>query len=280
MQKAVRPTWRVISGVFSAIGERNLDLISAGVAFWGVLAIFPAVAAVIALWGFWFDPHVIEEQMGLLETFIPNEAYKLLNDQVTALIATNNSTLGWTTIISTGFAIWSTRAGVGALLRGLNAAYGVESRKGFWPMLWAVLMTIILVAVAFFALASVVVVPIVLQFLPLGDSTQSVLSLARWLLTGTVMLLTLSLVYRYGPNHRGRRPRWLSAGAVLALAIWAIASAGFTIYLSNFGNYNQVYGSIGAVIALLMWFWISAYTVLFGAAVNAEIDMVQPAGST
>lgn len=273
---AIGPAWRVARGVSNAITERNLDLISAGVAFYAMLAIFPAVAAVIALWGFMSDPDVIADQMTLLSGFVPSEAFALLDRQIDRLVIANDSTLGLATLISTGAALWSTRAGVGALLRGLNAAYGTVPRSGIRAILWTLFITVALVAVSLFSLASVVVAPILLNLLPLGELTQAVIMITRWTLTGAVMLGTLGLVYRYGPHHRGQRPRWLSAGAVLALVLWACASALFTTYLTNFGSYNEVYGSIGAVIALLMWFFISAFSVLLGAAVNAEIDLVHP----
>ena len=269
--KRLRFAGQVVAGVLRAVGDRNLDLISAGVAFWSMMAIFPAVAAVIALWGFLADPEMIQGQLDALRPFVPEDAFNLLNRQVRLLILTTHSTLGWATIISTGAALWSTRAGVGALLRGLNAAYDTTPRAGIWSTLWALVMTVALIGVSLFAMASVLVAPVVLSLLPLGAQTQAALIAVRWLLTVLVILLALGLIYRYGPNHRGaRRPAWISPGAIVALGIWAIASAGFTLYLANFGNYNRIYGSIGAVIALLMWFFISAFTVLMGAAWNAE----------
>ncbi len=251
-------------------------MIAAGVAFYGMFAIFPAVAAVIALWGFLADPDVVEEQLGLLRAFVPDDAYSVLTRQVERLIRTNESTLGLTTLISTGVALWSTRAGVGALTRGLNAAYGTIPRDGIWGIAWSVFMTGALVVVALLALASVVVLPVVLNVFPQGRFTEAVLTVAQWTLTGVVSLGTLGLLYRYGPNHRGRRPRWLSLGAVLALAVWAAVSVGYSFYLANWGSYNEVYGSIGAIIALLMWFFISALSILLGAAVNAEFDERYP----
>ncbi len=120
---------------------------------------------------------------------------------------------------------------------------------------------------------AVIVIPVVLVFLPLGPLTNLALVSARWLLLVGVGLLGLWLVYRFAPNHNLSRRRWASPGALFALILWAAASWGFSYYLGNFGNYNQIYGSIGAVIALLMWLFISAYAVLIGAALNAEIDL-------
>jgi len=279
---APRPhiTLRVLKRVWDATTERNLDLVAAGVAFYAMLAIFPAVAAVIALWGFWSDPVIIESQLALMQEFIPPEAYGLLQGQVHALISANSSTLGWTTLISIGAALWATRAGVAALIRGVNTVYGTRPRSGFWQWVAAILMTFALIAIALIALVGVIVVPVVLVFLPLGPATEWALTFARWGLVVIVFLAGLGLIYRYGPNLQDGRPRWVSPGAIVALLIWAMASVGFSVYLTNFGAYNQIYGSIGAVIALLMWFFISAYAVLLGAVLNAEISHCLAASPT
>lgn len=276
--KPLAPAWRISVGVFNGIFERNLDMIAAGVAFYALFAIFPALGAVIALWGYLSDPAVVEAQVGLLDGFIPDEAFTLLAGQVADLVAAHDATLGWASLLSTAAAIWSTRAGVGALLRGLNAAYRTSPRGGIWATVWALGMTLLLVVVSLLALGSIVIVPLLLAFIPLGSQTEIVLRVVRWALTIAIMLGMLGLVYRYGPNHPSGRPKWVTPGALVALALWALASAGFTIYLSNFGNYNEVYGSIGAVIALLMWFFISAFSVLLGAAVNSELRVKQETG--
>ncbi len=274
--KPVRPIWKVGVGVSNAIAERNLDLIAAGVAFYAMFAVFPTVAAIIALWGFLADPDIVEDQLLMLRAFVPEDGFSLLARQVDRLIIANDSTLGWATLISTGVALWSTRAGVAALTRGLNAAYGTVPRFGVRGIFWTLFLTGLLVTVALLTLASIVVLPVLLTVFPTGRFTAAVLTVGQWTLTGGVALGTVGLLYRYAPNHRGRRPRWLSVGAILAMVVGAGASAAFTIYLRNFGSYNEIYGSIGAVIALLMWFFISALSILLGAAVNAEIDERYP----
>ena len=270
--------WRVLRAFWRTTSERNLDLIAAGIAFYGMLAIFPAVAAVIALWGFVSDPGVIQTQFDLLATFVPEQAMALLEGQIRALVAANDSTLRWTTALSTLAALWMTRAGVGALMRGLNAAYGTRPRDGLMRIGNVILLTLAMIMVALVALAGIVVTPVILAFLPAGGWTAPLLSVSRWVLVIAVVMLGLGLIYRYGPNHKGRRTRWISPGAVFALLVWAVASFGLSAYLTNFGNYNQVYGSIGAVIALLMWFFISAYAILLGAVLNAEIARTRPPG--
>ena len=263
--------WTLIRKVGATANARNISLIAAGVAFYAMLSIFPAVAAIIALWGFISDAALVESQLEVLRSFVPEDAFDLLSTQVHALVGANDSTLGWATVVSTLVALWTTRAGVGALINGLNAVYGTTPRSGFGSFIAAIALTLVLIAVALTALACVVIVPIVLAFLPLGEFTAQILFIARWALVIAVVLLGLSLIYHYGPNHAARTG-WVSIGAIFALMLWAIASVGFSYYLSNFGNYNEVYGSIGAVIALLMWFFISAYVVLLGGVLNAVLS--------
>jgi len=262
---------RILLRMWNALGERNLGLISAGVAFFALLAIFPGVAALIALWGFLSDPSVIEAQLDLLEEFVPEEGLELLSSQVDRLIETNESALGLTTTISIIATIWSARLGVGALMQGLNAAHGKANRGGIGHIIAAMVLTVALIVVGLVAMASIVILPLLLAIVPLGGLNSGFLLAGNWIVAIFVVVGGISLIYRYGPNHRPRTP-WLSAGLALAVALWAVASIAFSWFLTNFGNYNEVYGSIAAVIALLMWFYISAYAILLGGLLNAEID--------
>ncbi|KMW60653.1 Ribonuclease BN [Candidatus Rhodobacter oscarellae] len=262
---------RIYWDVFRRLSARNLDLVAAGVAFYAMLAVFPAIAAVVALWGFVSDPALVGGQIEALRPFMPEEAFTLVQGQALLFIDAGATTLGWATVISLATALWATRAGVGALVRGLNVIHGARPRPGFWHSLAAIALTLGLIAFTLTALVALIGVPLVLALLPLGPATAAALVVSRWALLVAVGLGGLWLVYRFGPNHRAARPRWVSPGAAVALALWAAAGWGFTTYIANFGSYNQIYGSIGAVVVLLMWFFISAYAVLLGAALNAEI---------
>lgn len=249
--------------------DAKLGLISAGVAFFGFLAIFPAAAAVIALWGFASDPEVIRGQIALLRDFLPADAFKVLDTQVQALISSNGDVFGATTILSTLFALWSARAGVDALIQGLDAAYGTSPRGGMWHAVQAVFLTATLIAVALVSVLAAVVVPLLLAVLPMGPDSARLFEIVNEILGLSVVIFGVALAYRFGPNHLSRtRPRILP-GLILSTLLWAAASRAFMLYLANFGSYNQIYGSIGAVVVLLMWFWFSSYAVLLGAALNA-----------
>ena len=276
--------WRVwgsaLKGVFLELNDNNMGLISAGVAFYGMLAIFPTVAAVIAIWGFFADPVEVADQLDLLRGFVPSDAFAILDDQVTTLVNANSSTLGWATVLSISFALWSSRAGVAALIRGMNAIYRERNRLGMRHMAAAFGVTFLLIGVALVALACVVILPIVLAILPLGPITTWLLASVRWVVALGVLIGALGVIYRYGPNRRQARPGWLTPGALVAVVIWGVISWGFSFYLSNFGRYNEIYGALGAVIALLMWLYLSAFSVLIGASLNAELEIRTKRDST
>ncbi|MBU2959427.1 YihY/virulence factor BrkB family protein [Citreicella sp. C3M06] len=267
---------RAIWGTWMRMDERNLGLISAGVAFYAFLSLFPAISAVIAIWGYWADPVVISEQMELVREMMPEQAYVLLSDQVTALISTNRSTLQWASVISIIVAIWSTRASVAALIRGLNAVNDAPHRENaIRRLLVAVGLTLLLVLVALVAFAAVVILPAAFMLLGLPLHLELIAAAVKWLILLGVVFFAIALVYRYGPNRRARRMRWLTPGAVLALLGWAAGSFALTTYVRNFDRLNEVYGSLGAVVALLMWFYVSALVTLLGAQLNGELDRLR-----
>lgn len=262
--------------IWEATTKRHLGLVSAGVAFFTMLAIFPAVAALISVFGYVADPTVISSQMELLEEFVPDEAFDLLNAQVVRLVTANDSTLGWASVLSTLLAFWSARRGVGALVQGLNAIYGTELRGGVRHSLVVLFLTFAMIMVGFSALALQVVLPVGMAFFPLGGFYGILIEVLRWALAVAVLVAGLGLFYRFGPNRNGTQRTVqlgvLSPGLIVAVLLWAAASVAFSFFLQNFGNYNEVYGSIGAVIALLMWFYISAYVVLLGGVLNAVME--------
>jgi membrane protein len=250
---ANRTLWHALRHVLRLMDEKNLSLIAAGVAFYGILAMFPGLATVIAIWGVFGDPAAVAVEMAEFKAVIPVDVYTLIDGQLRALAQADGLTLGWASVLSFSLAVWSARAGVAALIRGLNAIYGVPNRKGFAHYTRALFLTFSLVAVAVVAIACVVLIPIIIAFVPLGSWYGPILELARWVIALSVLMVGFSIIYRLGPNRADGPKRLITLGAVFATLCWAAASAGFSIYLTNFGAYNEVYGSIGAVIATLMW---------------------------
>lgn len=250
--------------------QAELSLIAAGVAYFGFLAIFPGLAAVIAIAGFVADPGVIRAELELLRPVLPPEASALVSRQLEDLLAVNASSLGLATLLTTAFALWSARAGMAAIIRGLNAIHQRPNRSGPCHQLRALLLTFTLIGLTLSAMILSVAVPLVIGFLPPG-------LFQRWaiedlgLMVGIVPIVAaLVLAYRFGPNYGPRRPPLFSRGLLVALILWATATRGFTLYIAHFPSYNQIYGSIGAVAALMIWLYVSAFAVLLGAAVDAE----------
>lgn len=267
------------ASVFAAgkqIGTNNLSLIAAGVAFYSMLSVFPALAALIAVLSLIADPVVVITQMEEYRGLMPDAVYDILNRQIVALVSASSGTLGWAGAVSLGVALWSARAGVGAMMHGLNVVYAREGRSSFKHYLRALLLTASLLGVGIVSVLTIVITPILLAFFPLGPLASFALELLRWMIAIVVIFGGIGLLYRFGPNRKGIKIGWLTPGAVMAGTSWAVMSIVFSYYVKHFGNYNEVYGSIGAVIAMLVWLWLSSFLVLLGAALNAEIEKRQP----
>lgn len=272
MRHSLLPPDLVAAGkrLYRRTDEAELDLIAAGVAFYGFLAIFPAAAAVIAIWGAVYDPSVIRTQVELLRAVLPPEAYSLVLSQVEGLLAVRGTALGWATVLSTLLALWAARSGVAALIRGLNAIHRLPNRPGGHHQLRAMALTLVLIGLALAAMVATVIAPIAIGALPLTLDDAWWLHQANQALGLTLVVLAIGIAYRAGPNHGSVRPARVTPGLLIAVLLWLAAARGFMLYLANFPSYNRVYGSIGAVAILLIWLYVSAWAVLLGAAVDAE----------
>jgi membrane protein len=258
------------------MSEINIGLVSAGVAFYGLLAVFPSMTAIVALWGLFADPAVVVSEVQTLEPMMPEDGYDILERQVESLASGASATLGWASAASLLAALWASRSGVAAIIGGLNKVHGSRSRGGIMHAVVALSMSATLILAALVALASVVVAPVALTLLPLGPYTGFALDMLRWIVGIGIVLLAIGLLYRFGPSEKAVRPVWrrggvITPGAILAVALWGLVSWGFSTYLANFGDYDRVYGSLGAVIALLMWLYLSGFVVLLGAIVDVEV---------
>ncbi|WP_373356700.1 YihY/virulence factor BrkB family protein [Pseudoroseicyclus sp. CXY001] len=262
---------RVGRAIIANISRADLGLAAAGVAFFGMFAIFPALAAVIALFGILADPVIVEEQFSLWRQFMPEDVFRILYSQVSRLLETQSDALGWATVISVLLALWTSRASVSSLVRGLNAIHGAPERSGLAHMLRVVSLTGGLMLLAIAALLVVVIAPLVLAVLPLPLLTQLIAQGLRWVVGVFIVFVGVGALYRWGPNVPGDRASIANPGTFFAVTCGILASTGFSIYLSNFGSYNELYGSIGAVMALMMWLYIMALLTLVGAAVNVAL---------
>lgn len=264
--------WDFLVAVWWRVGDGHFGLIAAGVAFFAVFAVFPGLAASIAIWSLVSDPLVIADYLEVAERFLPPDAAQLVHDQVMALVTAPRTTLGWATLISLAIALFSARAGVSALIQGLDVVHRATPRG--WVRGWLVdfAMTGALILALFAGLVTVVAVPVLLRYLPLAGGGARLLALLPWAAMFLLVLTCLSILYRFGPNMRAQTGRpWVSVGVLVATVLWSAVSLAFSAYLSNFDSYNRIYGSIGAVAALLMWLYLSVLSVLLGGAINAEL---------
>lgn len=266
--------WRdILLRTYQQIGEDRLFSVAAGVVFLGLLALFPAVTAIVSIYGLFADRTTINEHLEILASALPPGAYTLVADQVARVVAKGDGSLTLGLVLGLLISLWSANAGVKAVIDSLNVVYGEKERRGFFTLNFLSL-TFTLGAVGFVlsALALVVVFPLAMESLRFGDTLEWTISLARWPLFISVMLVALAVLYRFGPDRRAARLQWLTIGSVAASIIWAIVSAAFSFYLSYFADYDAQYGTLGGAIGLMMWMWLTAIVVLAGAELNAEIE--------
>jgi membrane protein len=271
--KLARHFWRFLVAVWTRVGDGHFGLIAAGVAFYAMFAVFPGLAAVVAIWGLVADPGIIQGYLAVAERFLPPDAATLVHDQVMGLLTAPVAALGWTTFLSLAIALYSARAGVSALIQGLDVVHRTRPRGWIWGTAVDFLLTAALIGALMVALATVVIVPILLGYVTLGTFEAWLTKVLPWAAMFLLVLTCLSILYRFGPNVPGGfRSGWISVGVLFAAAAWAGVSIGFSVYLANFNSYNRIYGSIGAVIILMMWLYLSVWAILVGGAINAELD--------
>jgi membrane protein len=237
------------------------------------MAIFPALIALVSLYGLMFDPQQVADQVAALRGVLPAQAADFVLQQLSELTAMDRTSLGVGSVVAIIVALWSASAGMRTTMQALDVAYDEEEKRGtirfYATALALTLGAVVAVAVA---IAVVVALPAVIKFLGLGTLLENVISYARWPFLAAGMIAGLAVLYRYGPDRREPRWRWLSWGAVIATLMWLIGSVLFSLYVSQFGNYNKTYGSMAAVVILLTWFLLSAYVLLIGAEIDAEIE--------
>jgi len=251
----------------------RITLIAAGATFYLLLALFPALAAFVSMYGFVADPVTIADHIAFLGGVLPSGGIELIRTQLTALATQNEAALSFAFIFGLLFALWSANNGIKTLFEALNVAYDETEKRAFFRLNLITLgFTLGAIVIAILFIVSVGVVPAVLAFVGFGTVAETLISLARWPVLFGAAALGISVLYRYGPSRERAKWRWVTWGSALATAVWLIASVLFSWYLTNFADYNATYGSLGAVIGFMMWTWISVVILLLGAELNAEIE--------
>jgi membrane protein len=262
--------WKyILIRTYEQIIEDRLIAIAAGVVFYGLLAIFPAVTALVSSYGLFADPSTISDNLQSLAFMLPEGSFSIVQDQIARVMAKGQAVLGTTFLIGILIALWSANAGMKAVIDALNVVYEENERRGF-----IILKLVSLIAGALASIllmvGTVVAMPLAFEYLGLNSQTGSIIWVGRWPVLLMMLLIGLAVLYRYGPSRIGTQWHWVSVGAVCATILWLVGSSFLSWYLANFGNYNATYGSLGAVIGLMMW--MSVIIVLCGAELNSEIE--------
>ncbi len=268
-----RGWWATLRRVVREFSDDRVLSLAAGVAFYTLLAVFPAIAAFIALYGLFFDPHQVEQQIDAAVWVLPDGMIEVLREQTGRVLAQERQTLGLGFGIGLVTALWSANAGTKALIEALNIAYEEEERRSFLGLTATSLMlTLGGIGIGIVALAAVVALPVALDFLHLDSGTEDMVALLRWPALALLITGLIALLYRFGPCRARPRWSWVSGGSLAAAVLWLAVSAGFSWYVGRFGSYNETYGSLGAVIGFMTWIWLSVTVVLLGAELNAELE--------
>ena len=269
-----RKGWKdILMRVKNEVYDDNLSIISAGVAFYAFLSIFPALAALTSIYGLVMDPAGLEKQMMTIQGMLPPEAAQVVNDEVRRIGGSGSNRLGWSFAIGTLLAIWSAAKGMKAMMESMNVVYDESESRGFLKLnAAAILLTLGAIVFVVLCLALIVAIPILLGAVGMQGLLGPLVNYLRWPVLAVASAVALGVLYRYGPSREQPKWQWLTWGAVLAMVIWLSGSVLFSLYVSHFGSYNKTYGTLGVVVILMMWLLLSAFSVLLGAEINAEIE--------
>ncbi|RBY82561.1 YihY/virulence factor BrkB family protein [Geodermatophilus sp. TF02-6] len=251
----------------------NMPIIGAGVAFWAFLAVFPALIAMISIYGLVSSPETVAAQVESLSQQLPDSAASLIGDQLGAIASRSGGALTFGLVISVLGALWSASGGVNNLITAVNLAYDeVETRNFIKRRALSLVLTLGAIVFVLVTFTLVAVVPNVLDALPLGPFTTVLAQVVRWVLLLAVFAGSLAVLYRIAPDRDAPRFRWVSLGAVVVTVVWAVVSVAFSFYVDNFGSYNETYGTIAGVIVLMLWLYLTCFLILFGAEINSEAE--------
>jgi membrane protein len=266
--------WKdILLRVYGNIGDHRILALAAGMTYYSILAIFPALAALVSIYGFFSDPGSIAKHLDEISGFVPGGAIDIAREQLTRVATKGDRTLGLTFVVGLLISLWSANAAMKSLFDTLNIVYGEQEKRGFLRLnVVSLSFTVAAITFVLVALGAVVAVPVILNYVWLSDIAELAIRWARWPVLFFAVAIGLACVYRFGPSREAPRWRWLTWGSVVATLLWLVASALFSFYAANFGTFNETYGSLGAAIGFMTWLWISAIAILLGAELNAEME--------
>lgn len=261
--------WRVVR----AARRNRITMLAAGVAFYALLALFPTIAAVISVWGLLFDPYEAGQQLYEISRFMPPEAASLIDQQAQQVVESAESGNVMGALVGLMIAMFIASKGVAVLVIGLNVVYGeTEKRSLLHRSTVLTALTFGLIVMTLISLGFIAIVPIMVSALAIEPPMDQVIQWLRWPALLLMMSMLIALLYRYAPYRRSAQWSWLSYGTLLATVMWLLGSGVLSLYVRYFSTFSELYGSLGAVVALMIWFWLSAFVVFFGAEVNCEME--------
>lgn len=266
--------WKdILLRVYSSIGEDRVMLAAAGVTFYTLLAIFPAIAALVALYGLFADPAAIASHVDSLAGVVPSGALDVVRDQMQRVAAQGHSKLGFALIVSLVISLWSANASMKSVFDALNLVYDEEEKRGFIKLnLVSLAFTLTGIVFALIAIGAIVALPAAFSSTGASGWTALAAKIVRWPILLLVISFVLAIVYRYGPSRREPKWRWITWGSAFAAVGWVVVSILFSFYTANFADYNKTYGSLGAVVAFMFWLWLATTVILIGAEIDAEAE--------
>lgn len=266
--------WRdVLVRTWRSISENNIFLVSGGVTYAGVVALFPGLAALVSIYGLVMDPAQIEKQVNALSGVLPQETRQMLAAQLHQLVSGSHGKLGIAAILGLLLALWSASRGMSGMITAMDIAYEQPERRGFIRFnVTALVLTVAMMLGGIIAIALVAGLPAVVQILGIGGTLKWLLLLLEWPLLVVLVMIALAVLYRYAPDRDEPQWRWVSPGALIATLLWVAGSALFTVYVTSFDSYDKTYGSLGGAVVLLTWLYLSSFSMLLGAVINAQSE--------
>lgn len=273
--------WRaILVRVFWRVLEDNVGLLAAGIAFYAFLSVFPAIAGALMVWGIFTDTVSLGPQLAVVRDLAP-DAFDLVADQMVVIATQDDGGLSFGVLLSVLFAFFGASGAVAALIQAMNMAYHENEKRGFIHLnLLKLAFTVCGILFVALSIAAIAAVPPILKALSLGSFVEATINAIRWLVIIALFMAACAVIYRIAPSRARARWSWIIPGAIAAGMIWMLASIAFSAYLENFNAYNATFGSLGAVAALLMWFWISAFSICLGAELNAQLELFTTANTT
>ncbi|HEX3018942.1 MAG TPA: YihY/virulence factor BrkB family protein [Chitinispirillaceae bacterium] len=268
-----RGWYDIFKRVTKEISKDNISIIAAGVAFYSFLAIFPAIAATISIYGLLIDPQTVQQQLSSVTEILPKQATSLMQSQLNQITKGSSTALSWGLVFSILLSIWSANSGTSALFQGINIAYDEQNKRGLIKnTALTLLFTFLGIVMAIICISLVIGLPAFADKLGFPGSLMTTIMWSRWILLAGLIILSLAALYRYAADRKNPKWQWVSWGSVIATFCWIGGSLLFSYYVNNFSNYNATYGSLAAVVILLFWFYLSIYFILLGAEINSEIE--------